>query len=353
MPLHPGTNTLMRDIREVPFEHGLWPFVQVKFEINDGRFYSPRGVPEKIDDLDLEITKRHRNKLNNMDMMVPTFTYRFGSELNPDTFHFMPGEMYPVVNHDDLQALQVPDRTLADEREENILLTWNERYLGGVDINLAAQGTLSEARTAREITAIQQSAALTLGYRGQVLQFGMRQIYRMLWDLWQQWGPEEVWIKVTGEEMVRVTKSEILGDFDIEPVGTVESIDPQVESQRALNRLTVITQLVQQFGPDPLGEEHRLDVPAAILDWLRKDDIAASELIAVPRTTQEVTALREQQATEAELARRLDQNQPISIGEARRVVERGARTGAFPRGTEQRIQVPTQVQVPNAAPTRS
>ena len=122
---------LMKDVTELPFEHGEWPFVQMNFEANDRRFYSSRGIPEKIDDIDREITVRHRNKLNNMDMMVPSFTYRFGSEFNPDSSPFVPGAMIPVVNHDDFSPIPIPDRTVTDEREENLLLTWVSRYQGG------------------------------------------------------------------------------------------------------------------------------------------------------------------------------------------------------------------------------
>jgi hypothetical protein len=333
--IQPDTKLLLKDIQEIPFEHGEFPFVQMKFEINDRRFYSSRGVPEKIDDIDREITYRHRNKLNNMDMMVPTFTYRYASEFNPDNVQFIPGEMYPVLQQDDIQPLAVPDRTLNDEREENILLTWNERYLGGFDA-LSAQQNISEARTATEVQALQRSASEVLSYRAMIVQLGMKKIYRQIWALWNQWGPEETFIRVTRSRMEKLTKTEIQGQFDIVPVGTIETTDPVLEAQRALARLDVLTRMKQLEGQGLLGTDFEIRLDEALRLFLEKDNAIDSELVMRERTEQEKQLIQQQQARRQALIEAAQTNQPQTIPEMKAALAEIKREAPF--GASQQIR---------------
>lgn len=331
--LHPGTSTLLREPRENGFEHGKAPYVQIKFELNDNRFFSSRGVPEKLDDIDVEITNRHRNKLNNMDMLVPSFTVKMGTEVNPDSWHYQPGEGYHVVSHDDIRPLDIPDRTIPDEREENILLTWAERYLGGFE-NLAAQQNISEARTATEVNALQRTAQEVLGYRAQIMQIGMKEVYGMLWSLWQQWGPESVWITITGKRMLKVTKADIRGDFDIVPSGTIDNIDPRLEAQKALLRFQSTLQ-VAQLGPQVLGFEWQLDVGQAFANWIRRDSPVDADSVIRRRPQQEVDALKQRAAQVEQLIEAQQTNQPLTIPQHRAAIAEIQKNSPF--GKQQTI----------------
>jgi len=329
-PIHPASNTLLRDIRETGFEHGWAPFVQIKFEINDNRFYSSRGVPEKIDDIDVEVTTAHRSKLNQMDMLAPTFTYRMGSQINPDNFHFIPGEMYGVLNHDDIQPLEVPDRTLLQEREENILLTWNERYLGGFE-TLANQQNISEARTATEVNALQRSASEILSYRAQLVQLGMKQVYQMFWSLWNQWGPQHVFIQITGDEYKKVTKEEIRGSFDIVPSGTIDNLDPQQEAQRAFIRFQTLVGVAAQ-GPEVLGLKWELDVGQALVNWLKRDSAIDAQTVIRERDPEEIRRIQEAQAERQKLIQEAEDGLPMTpdrVVRASKIIEK--RTGQEPK----------------------
>ena len=314
-PIHRGTQALMRDVQEVPYQHGAHGFTQIKFELNNHRFYSSRGIPEKLDDIDLEITARHRNKLNNMDMMVPMFTYRYGSELNPDAVRFIPGDVIPVMEPGDYAPIDVPDRTQPDEREENILSTWVQRYLGGLDTGLVDNQNLSEARTATEISAIQRSASEMLSYRGEILQMGFKKIYRQIWDLWQQWGDKTVFIQVTGNEQKMVTKEDLRGDFDMTPIGTVQTTDPAQEEQRALQRLQVLVDLKSQ-GPEMLGTKYEIDIGEATALWLRRANHSDFQAVLRELTKEQQQALSEQLQRQAELVKNAEANVPQTQEEA-------------------------------------
>ncbi|HYC63837.1 MAG TPA: hypothetical protein VEC14_03825, partial [Reyranellaceae bacterium] len=87
-----------------------WPYHTAEFELNKRRWYSPRGVPEKIADLDAEITAQHRAKLNRMTIAnAPTFMYRMGRNINVQNFRWVPGQMVPVSDPLDVQPMVVPN----------------------------------------------------------------------------------------------------------------------------------------------------------------------------------------------------------------------------------------------------
>ena len=332
-PIHPGTNTLLRAIREEPYEHGLYPFVQITFERNDQRFYSSRGVPEKIDDIDIEITKRHRAKLNNLDMRVPCFTYRFGSEINPADIQFRPGEMIPTINPDDIAPIPIPSFANDNEREENILLTWNERYIGAMD-QLASQSNISEARTATEIRALQSSGAQAISHRVEVVQGGMKKVYGQIWDLWNQWGDETVYTRVTGGQFRRKTRVEIQRDYNIVPIGTVLTTDPEIEKQRAQERFSILLQLWTETG-GIINGTHQIDIVRALKFWLDRENRLESTETLRQLSPEELQAIQEQAAARQQRREAAEDNVPLSSKDLLETVKE-IKQGA-PHGSRQRI----------------
>ena len=71
-----GPIPLLTPVRPSPYAHGETPFNVINFEVTEDRFYASRGVPAKIDDLDWEITQRHRSERNRRDMLAPVFRRR-------------------------------------------------------------------------------------------------------------------------------------------------------------------------------------------------------------------------------------------------------------------------------------
>ena len=90
--------TYAQDLPNIPvkwtvYTRDRWAFHSATFEQNKKRWYSPRGVPEKLDDLEKEVTFQHRQKLNRMMISnAPTFLYRMNSMINPNNFQWIPGQ---------------------------------------------------------------------------------------------------------------------------------------------------------------------------------------------------------------------------------------------------------------------
>jgi len=318
--IHPSTGSLLKSIKEEPYIHGGDPFDCFRFEVNDDRYYSSRGVPEKIDDLDWEITLRHRAKLNKIEMMVPAFTKRISSILDPDQINWIPGEFYNVNDHDDLRPIVIPDQTLPDDREELQLSTWIERYLGASVDMLASQGRIHEARTATEISAIGQGADLALDMRIRTLHDGLRLVFDKIWDLWNQWGDlgieaQGAYYKVTGEVFSRNSPIEIRNNYSIIPAGKVANSDPRVEANKAFNRYQTLLQAKQlelQTQGTIFNGTHTIDLGEALSRWLERDNFVDARALIRKYTPEEIQMREAQMAQEMQQAQEAEERRSLS-----------------------------------------
>jgi hypothetical protein len=288
-------------IKQLPFAHGKWPFVQFPFEPNDARFHSSRGIPRKIDDQDKEITVQHRAKLNRMLIAnAPTFMYRMGGKINPNTIHWKPGEFIPVISMNDLQPVQIPNLDMSFEREENILRTWVDGHLGTFDSAIVDQGNLSEARSATEIEAITAQARNALTVRGTIFQERIKELHGMNWDVWIHKGPREFEAIIGGVAPKVYTRREIQGDFDIVPVGSIGEYSKTAEAQKARNRFLESLQIPDEV----LGIGWELNRGALYQDYLSKEDEKTARIALRQLTPEEIQrkqALIEQQNAEDDL----------------------------------------------------
>jgi len=308
--MDPATQAVLRVI-ELPFKHGQWPFVQVRFEHNDKRFYRTRGIPEKLDDLDVEITNQHRAKLNQMTLVnSPVLLYRLGSRYNPENLRFIPGQHLPVTRSDDVSQLRLENKDLSFEREEQILQGYVERYIGVFDASLGEQGRLTRPRTATEINIAGDIQAQISGSRVLLWHAGMARVYNMIYDLWMQWGPEKVFVRVTGESpdnLVPMTRHEIQGDFDFVPTPSALN-NPATAAQTAQAQLFTMTQLLP-FA-ELIEPKFELNLGEALLAFLEAVDSRKAKRIVRRRAPQEIQQI--QQAILQEQERKMNVTVPAA-----------------------------------------
>jgi hypothetical protein len=336
---HHGTGECLR-FMEHPYEHGMWPYVQTRNEENDGRFYSPRGIPEQIDQIDEMVTKNRRAKLNRMDIANSlTFKYRLGSGLNPNNFQWVPGQMMPVHNMNDLEVITIPNIDASFDNEENILQFWIERTLGSTDLALQSR-TGSETRTKTEIDAVSSIGQQATTMSVKRWQRDMKRIYHQIWSLWMQYGPEQFIASQSGGELKPLTRHEIQGKFEMEPVGTVGEVSPGQQFARAQQRFQTLLQLQELGALGMLGEETVVDFAAAFKDMMNKDDFMAANRIIRKRTPEEMQQLQaQQQQAEAQAQQQaaIEANQPVNLQDMIADVKQAKKNA--PNGGSQRIQL--------------
>jgi hypothetical protein len=293
-----------------------WPYHTATFEMNKRRWYSPRGVPEIIDDLESEVTWQHRQKLNRMAIAnAPSFLYRQNARINPRNFTFIPGQFYPVPNPQmDVVPLQVPNVQMSEEREEQVLRTWAEERLGSVDLGISSPlSSMTEPRTATEIRTISQRARASLSLRGLLFQRMMQEVYTEYFQMWHAFGPQEVWIRVTGgEQPIKLTKEDLQGQFYFQPTGTIGEQDPLAEAAKAQTRIQVLAQIKQLGLSEPQFE---INMGEAVRDWLEKEDIRLSKRILRERSPEEIQQIVQEQQRQQQLAQAVEANAPLSLQE--------------------------------------
>lgn len=295
-----------------PYDHNQWPIIDIPHELNDKDFYSPRGIPEKIKDLDEEITQQHRAKLNRMLIAnSPTFTYRRGSGFNPSKVRWIPGEMYQVGQQGDVAAIQIPNLDISFDREQNILRAEIESYVGVPDTSITSPlSKPSQPRTATEISVISNVSQQASGYRTLLFQLGMQKVLNQMWALEEQYGPEELWVRVAEEPPQKVTRKEIQGKFVIVPRGTVVNSTPEAEAQKALTTFQILAQAIPFIQQDP---RYDVDIGQGILDYERIIDPLNSRRIIRKRSPQEVQQIVAQQQKQMEQQQALQSNQPMRL----------------------------------------
>lgn len=318
---------------------GRWPYHTCEFELNDRRWYAPRGVPEKLSDIEDEITAQHRGKLNAMAIAnAPTFVARKGAS-SLRGFQWMPGAVLFTQNPTDFQQIPIEAKDFSFEREEQVLRTWAEQYIGTSDFGLANPlSNLTEPRTAKEIGALQSQQRQALSLRGEIFQNCMGEVYGEFFDMWHRYGPDEVWLHVAAQDVIRLTKEEMEGDYLFVPTGTIGETDKAFETAKALARIQILMQAVTTGA---LGDRYEADVGEAVRDWLEKDDPRASRRILRIRSDEEVQQIREQRSRQEveELAARANQLQdPIALeGALDRIIGKSKKAGLH--GKNQQISL--------------
>lgn len=320
--------------QELPFDHGKWPFVYFSFEQTTDKFYGPRGVARKLDDLDMEITAQHRGKLNRMSIAnAPTFFYSpTQTGLNVNQIRWIPGQFYPCLDPNGVVPLQVPNLDMSFDREEEILRTWAEQHIGGTDFGLHNGATMQEPRTAQEIRAIEFNRQQVLSVRGRAFLGSCKEVWQMMWDLQMQFPQDDIYIHTTGAEPIHFTRKEIQGNFDLIPTGAIGESDPVFKATKAQNRLLLLLQVAPMISADPQWE---LNVGEATYQYLAADDAIAAPLIMRRRSPEEVQQIMAQQQQQKTITDQVISGAEMAPAVAAMVSDEMAKN--LPRGKLQQV----------------
>lgn len=297
-PLRKAVVLWAPDATEIPLKFyeyqrpsGRWPFHRASFERNKNRWHSPRGIPEKVDDLEFEITQQHRYKLNRATIATsPTFIADPASGINVNSWHWIPGQVNVMRRPDSFRVLEMPQLDVIFEREEQVLRTWIEEHIGGIDFGLSNPlSSLNEPRTATEINQISNKARQSLSLRGLLFQRMLNEVWGEMFDLQIAHGDDKLMIRTSGmQEAIFLTKEELQGKYVFQSTGTIGEQDPQMEAQKALQRLQVLMQV------KPMAEPiYEIDLGEAVKDWIEKDDPRTAKRIVRKRSEEEIKMIQQ------------------------------------------------------------
>jgi len=234
---------------EFPYEHGMWPFTRFVHEANEPRWYSPRGIPEMLNDIQTEINAQHNAKLDRMTIQNSlTFLVREGSIRNSSNLRFRPGSYIPVRRMDDIKPLAFQALDYSFDNEERTLKAYAEEYVGVTDFGISNVNQKVERRTATEVSEISRMSDMVANLDLQIFQESMRRLHRQTLFLWAQYGDPSVMINVDGGAQPLVfNRWDLYKDFDLVPTGRLDNISSRSRVEKAFADMQVAANPV--FSP--------------------------------------------------------------------------------------------------------
>ncbi|HLA49799.1 MAG TPA: hypothetical protein VJ000_01255 [Thermodesulfovibrionia bacterium] len=300
-----------------PYNMAMWPYVRVPFEVLDDGFYSSRGTVEIEDPIATALNVQHNQKINRQTLATtPTLIYAPGN-FNPSNMKFIPGQAVPVASPVSQNAhyLTHPNVDGSFMNEEAILKGWDEEYIASQDFGITSPSSISGAQRARSATEISQVSQNRLSVRSldiQIWKAAWQEIFKRLWFLWMQYGPEKVFAYVNSEgKSVEIYKDNYKGNWKFSPNGKFGVSDPLIEAQKAARRFEVLK-------GDPMINQYELYREMLMLDDPRRQ----KRLLK----TKEQLAQEQQAAQQAEMAKL-----QMSMQGAKMPQEKGTPSAARPQ----------------------
>jgi hypothetical protein len=276
-----------------PYDHQKFPFVRFAGEVVDDRWFSPRGIPEHLEDLSKEIDAQHNQKIDNQTIRnAPMFKFRSGV-VNPKLVKFIPAQGIAVSGMAPLDdSIKLMDNSNANtefsyEREEQMLKMVIQEYLGQVDYSLQSMVNKRQPRTLGEVQMQAQNANQVFSLDASMWTMSLSEVFTQMLELCQQYMPERVFALVTGQddlEPIHMTRDEIQGKYNIVCRGNDTNTNPYIKAQKSQMR-------VQIFADNPIWIQTGVVTPPNLYNiakrYLQDDgEIAWKQMITMPQPPQ-------------------------------------------------------------------
>lgn len=302
MTISPRSNTVLRLI-QYPYEHGMWPFTRFTHEMSEPRWYSPRGIPEMLNDIQTEINAQHNAKLDRMSIQNSlTFLVREGSIRNSSNLRFRPGSYIPVRRMDDVKPLTMQPLDFSFDNEERTLKAYAEEYVGITDFGLSNVNQRVERRTATEVSEIARISDMVANLDLQIFQESMRRLHRQTIFLWAQYGDMSVMLSVEGRpDPIVFDRFDLYKDFDLVPTGTLDNISSRSRVNKAMTDM--------QIASNPMFSQY-INHYELLRDYFENSDFRSSKrLLRGPGLFEEDAAQR--QVSEIQLMQTMKMVAPV------------------------------------------
>ena len=283
-------NKSIRILQELPlpYDHGMWTYVKHDYELKNTRWYSSRGVPEKIRGLHQTIEKMYnarliRDELNNAPM------WRVSKQLGMagDEIRMRPGQVLQG-EAGEIEMLNKGITTdVSSERLEQQAKAYAEEYLSITDFSNRSAVNQGSARTATEIQAINQSSTRQVNMDISLFLDTLSEVANHMYLIVKQSVTRPT--KVGG---VLLTPEDFLTKVIVSWSGSLDATDSQMQMGKAIQRM----ELVMKYG-QPVGVVTPTNVYNMLQDFIDKDpDVdVASRFITTPEDVQ-LSELEEQQS---------------------------------------------------------
>jgi len=228
----------------LPYDHGMWTYVKHDYEVKNTRWYSSRGVPEKIRGLHQTIEKMYnarliRDELNNAPM------WRVSKQLGMagDEIRMRPGQ---VIQGEagEIEMLNKGITTdVSSERLEQQAKAYAEEYLSIADFTNANAVNQKSPRTATEIQAVTQATTRQVNMDIALFLDTLSEVANHMYLITKQAVDRP--IKVGG---VMLRPEDFLVKVIVSWAGSLDATDSQMQMGKAIQRMQTVVSYGQPIG---------------------------------------------------------------------------------------------------------
>ena len=274
---------------ELPYDHGQWPYAQVKREILEDEFYSSRGLPTLKEDFQEGVSTAVNQAIDYGTLInMPERVARKGILSNPRNRRFIPGEL-TEVNGDisQYEMRQIPNITQPILfQQAQYLKSWSDQT-GQQSSGLSSQTDLPGAgergrKTKAEIETLTAMMSEDKSLDLIVFQQQMAKLHYQIDALYYQFGSEEEEVQITGRPKMSISRDEIQGKFNIVPNGRLDNSNPIMRLNKA----------VMAFN---YGMQNPYIKQRELVDWVFKE-IDQNRAATLVYTEEEIIQLQQMQA---------------------------------------------------------
>lgn len=227
---------------EVPYDHGQFPYVVVRRELNDAEIMSSRGIPALDDDFQSGISTLFNQDIDAGTISnTPTVVARKNSVKNLRNLRYVPGQVVETENGTaDYQVVQNQNLGQASRfNSMQYLKAWANDRIGNLTAatsqinNKPGQGQQGQ-KTATEVSEIASASGQLQSMDLLVWQMQMADVYYQIDSLYEQFGDEEEVVMLTNEQPIKISRQEIQGKFNIVPNGRLDNSNPVLRANKAI-----------------------------------------------------------------------------------------------------------------------
>lgn len=233
---------------ELPYDHGLAPFVEFDYEIKEKGFYSSRGIPCLVAMEETYLTKLMNEKYDVITLVNrPIYTLVGNPIPNMENVMLRPGSILPY----EVKAIQNPPPPLDFDKEMMLVRENAQQRVATPDMGMSSinNGKIDNP-TAKQVSYVENLSASTSDIRSAIFRDSLTRVYQMTWSLYQQYKPDSFKFYYR-EEMKDADEKMLDGEYLIQPSGSVDSYNRSFQIQKA-------QALFQMFNNDPFVKQDEL-----------------------------------------------------------------------------------------------
>lgn len=255
-----------------------WPIVCYEYNRDGKRPIDNRGIPEMLADAQKMASAYHNMRIDAGQILLsPVVKCKGDAQGNTPALDWRPGGKISVRSPTDVEPMIHDLRVLAQMlQEEQVANRLAEDYIGTFDATLSNLNESRERRTATEVQAIQTVAGNIFGLDAKLFATQLGRTFTQIWQLYEEFGPEEIFFRVAGEAKPRLAKkSEICKNYDISAAGT------PANTQRSV-MLTNIERIMPVLLNGQIAASGTVDVAELVRAWVSLVNLNLAKKIIRP-----------------------------------------------------------------------